>query len=1408
MFHSTYSLWSARRRGHKRRLRRLPCAELLERREQLSADVNGLALITSSKEPVDLFAQQQAYYQALDRISASPNYSLNSPLTTVASLDSTFGLHSRPSATKTIYLDFDGFTAISTQWSASANPIIVSPAWDPASNGPAFNNNELTQIQGIWQRVATDFLPFDVNVTTQEPDVSDLVNTGSGDDRWGIRVVFTPDDLPAPGAGGVAFINSFNWGYYTPNSTDTPCYVFNMSEVGAAGAASHEVGHALGLSHDGLLPDTVYYGGHGLGENGWGPIMGVGGYYRNVTTWDDGTYLNTTNGGTNANFGSGPDDLQIITTRNGFGYIPDAEADVFSSAQVLGNTSNYQSRFTNISQFGLISTSNDVDVFRFQTGTGKINLEFDPYVIETWVKASDGTLSSSIESVFHSTVWSSNQGTNLDLSASLFDSQGTLITTSNPDGMRARFVDLELTAGTYYVRLDGVGYGAPTQDPPSGYSDYASLGQYRITGTIPRAFGFLMPATPIVYTEDQDPVRVNTTSTTWFDSTVSNYSGAVLTITISPTPGNTDEIGFNPGLTGLSITDSNVRQGNQVIARLAQSPPTSLSFELNAQTNTSSIEALARSITFRALGDAPETKSRNIYFRLTKGTLAGDGAVPVTVIGTNDAPIMLPALLDSLTEDTLDSRGQTVAQFSSGFFRDPDPASSQSGIAIAGNTTPSSQGVWQVAFGTGNLWQNLPLVGPNNRLAISASTRLRFVPAKDFFGSVEPLMVQAIDNTYGGPFSTASNLHYLPNSAQGSQSPFSQVSSPLSIRINPVNDPPQATISDLLFAATQNERFSAMIPAGAIADIDDAEFNFTAAQPGGLPLPGWLSFDPKGNFSGTPGSTDVNDLQMVVFATDSGGLKASILVQIQVVNVNDPPEQLRFTGNKVSENASGIRVGQMLAFDPDGDKLRWTVLDNRFIVQDNELFIASPLDFENPAHRQVALTLRVEDSASPPQSTSLDVVVQLKDVNEFIPRLASVDYKVLDGSPAGTIIDTLHAVDEDVLQTVRYRLHSGDVTDFSIDRDSGRLSLNSPASIHDKTQYKVFVEAYDDGEIRFSSTAQFIVTVQQKNEHLPVFLANQELAFAENLAEGAVVGKIQVTDQDDNPLQYELLSLSGGNVNWLKIDSKTGQVSATGQSRFDFESSVSHNLQVRVTETIEDGRQVLGTVPLRILDANDPPTGLSMVSIYPNRQGAAALENWIVQDIDRKGYGGYLFSTTDPRFEIRNDKLALKQDQSIPHTSVGQVLTVSVLVTDNADPTSTAALVASVTVMDALAWQNPLNPLDVNRDGRVTATDSLLIVNRLNGTIEQSTLPQIRPFSSMSDPDYDVSGDNRLTSFDALLVINRLNKGSRGGEGELVDSSQPIAGSQLASNRFRESIWLTAYSQLEEESLRKNRRVP
>jgi PKD repeat protein len=341
----------------------------------------------------------------------------------------TFALHSRPGSSRVIYLDFNGHVTSGTAWNSQftgGQPINSAPFsidGDPNS----FNQQEQDAIQYIWQRVAEDYAPFDVDETTEDPGDAAIIRSSSSDQYYGARAVISPKDFVG-GIGGVAYVGVFNY----PGAAYKPAFVMSSnlgnSEKSIAEATSHEVGHNMNLAHDGT-PSSGYYLGHG----DWAPIMGAG-YYRSVSQWSKGDYPGANNF---------QDDLAVMQNY-GISLIADDYGDTNGGATVLSESS------VNVS--GLITTRNDVDVFRFSIGSGNISLNIHP----------------------------APRGANLDIQAQISDAQGNVIATSNPSGLSAGFNQF-LSGGVYFLTIDGVGAG----DFYTGYTDYASVGQYNITGTLP-----------------------------------------------------------------------------------------------------------------------------------------------------------------------------------------------------------------------------------------------------------------------------------------------------------------------------------------------------------------------------------------------------------------------------------------------------------------------------------------------------------------------------------------------------------------------------------------------------------------------------------------------------------------------------------------------------------------------------------------------------------------------------------------------------------------------------------------------------------------------------------------------------------------------------------------------------------
>ena len=88
--------------------------------------------------------------------------------------------------------------------------------------------------------------------------------------------------------GGIAYVGVLD--LPTGHQTYQPALVFGTDGKNIGEIVSHEVGHTLGLSHDGMTGGAAYYAGQGS----WAPIMGVG-YSRPITQWSKGEYAAANN---------------------------------------------------------------------------------------------------------------------------------------------------------------------------------------------------------------------------------------------------------------------------------------------------------------------------------------------------------------------------------------------------------------------------------------------------------------------------------------------------------------------------------------------------------------------------------------------------------------------------------------------------------------------------------------------------------------------------------------------------------------------------------------------------------------------------------------------------------------------------------------------------------------------------------------------------------------------------------------------------------------------------------------------------------------------------------------------------------------------------------------------------------
>jgi hypothetical protein len=394
--------------------------------------LEGHIILKKTKEAYKYYSDEQgnAYVSKVDintlvcidyrNVPSSTNKTTNKTTSKAAEIaPALLNLQSLPGAAGCVLLDFDGYNM---------------PAGNLWNNGNAINaapsGMSDADVQQHWEVVSEDYRSFNLNVTTSES----VFNSYPRNRR--MRVVVTPTNTAAPGAGGVAYIGSFNW------DNDVPCWVFITSGKSGGDASAHEVGHTFDLGHDGRTnPSEGYF--LGIDGTSWAPIMGAG-YYRPVVQWSKGEYNYADNK---------QDDVATIAgSKFGIGYRGDDYGNTTSSATNL----DYNGSGVINQKNGIISSEADYDFFSFTTGGGNVS-------INAKTVGRDG---------------------NLHLLLRLYNSAGAEMGTywnSDPFALNAA-MNVNLPAGKYFIGVDGNGAGDPGY---GGYSAYGSIGSYSVTGTIP-----------------------------------------------------------------------------------------------------------------------------------------------------------------------------------------------------------------------------------------------------------------------------------------------------------------------------------------------------------------------------------------------------------------------------------------------------------------------------------------------------------------------------------------------------------------------------------------------------------------------------------------------------------------------------------------------------------------------------------------------------------------------------------------------------------------------------------------------------------------------------------------------------------------------------------------------------------
>ncbi|XP_053317380.1 protocadherin Fat 4 [Spea bombifrons] len=387
------------------------------------------------------------------------------------------------------------------------------------------------------------------------------------------------------------------------------------------------------------------------------------------------------------------------------------------------------------------------------------------------------------------------------------------------------------------------------------------------------------------------------------------------------------------------------------------------------------------------------------------------------------------------------------------------------------------------------------------------------------------------------------------------------------IYIKDINDNPpkfskdmyQASISELAANMTQVLRVSSsdvdegsngLISYSVVKGNEENHFSIDSTT-GQVTLIGVLDHEATASYS------------LIIKAVDTGKipLSSTCTLSIDVLDENDNtpsfPKALLFVD--VLEN---MRVGELVssvtATDSDsGDNadvhysITGTNNHGTFSISPNtgSIFLAKKLDFETQALFKLNITAK--DNGRPPRSSTMSVVIQVRDFNDNPPSFPEGDIfkSIMENVPIGTSILSITASDPDadingqLTYAIIHQKPRG--SHFLIDEVRGTVFTNAEIDREFSSLFELTVRASDQAvpvETRKYAFKNVTILVSDLNDNVPMFVSQNAFAADPTLIIGSVLTTLTAFDPDEGPngeIEYEIIN---GDTETFIVDRYSGDL--------------------------------------------------------------------------------------------------------------------------------------------------------------------------------------------------------------------------------------------------------------------------
>ena len=365
----------------------------------------------------------------------------------------------------------------------------------------------------------------------------------------------------------------------------------------------------------------------------------------------------------------------------------------------------------------------------------------------------------------------------------------------------------------------------------------------------------------------------------------------------------------------------------------------------------------------------------------------------------------------------------------------------------------------------------------------------------------------------------------------------------------------------------------------------------------------------------------------------------------QVIRTNNAPSSLNLSSKELNESEpTGVLVGVLSTQDPDASQTHSYTLVSGSGSADNALFSISndSLFADFVADYETKSTYRIRVRTTDSQACLLDsaYTISILDQNEVPSDIVLSSATIQENQLAGTTVANLTAVDTDLNETFTYSLVAGvgstDNGSFSI--TGNQLKANSAFNFELKNTYDIRLQVTDGANNTFQKAVQISVTDINDS---PTDLLLPSDSIAENLGPNSTVGTLSTVDEDaGETFTYSFESVTGNDNALFNLVGP----SLRARQGFDFETQSDYFINIRTTDS--QGASYTKQLQIRIIDANDAPSAISLSTQSVNENMPIGSFVATLQSTDEDSGDSFTYSLVNGvgdadngNFSVRNDSL-------------------------------------------------------------------------------------------------------------------------------------------------------------------------